>query len=386
MSVDDDGERPRKDEVSSEGESKFRVVDLLNGACASLSHVEEHIVRKTEERLREGVKRGRTFDDDWAFEYHTEYVDWAGIAGLYRRPAVLWRTRLAPIVERAEAELAGKRAGARIHKGAPFYNVGLSLFRCGAFDAAIQFIGAAGVEEKLLKRGKQSLLLVGRNALSKQVLIEPVIKFKLFDWSKDYESITGQEFGEAEFISLLDWLSKRQLGDAIEAVASPHRVMATFEAPNNDTASHARVQALAGLVLVVESSLRQWQSDSLAGKQLNDRLVNLLSANARAAGSYTRIKSEFDGRWTGAAKKETPAAVNWIIRRALSRLRQFRSVGSRAGVAAFLALRLRNSLMHLIDSDLKIYRDEDLLCRLLGIIFAVIRLSRHGEEATLAKL
>ena len=74
--------------------------------------------------------------------------------------------------EKMLSEMEGK--GFRIHKGAPYFNVGLCYFLLGDFERAFQYIAEAGVEDEKSGRGPRELVPVGANSLSEQLLIRPL--------------------------------------------------------------------------------------------------------------------------------------------------------------------------------------------------------------------
>jgi hypothetical protein len=84
--------------------------------------------------------------------------------------------------------------------------------------------------------------------------------------------------------------------------------------------------------------------------------------------------------------KETSTGVNWAITDGLTAVDSAPDAASKAGAAFYLAVRLRNSLMHVIDEAVDLYTDQAKLARVTGLMLAVIRLTQRGEDGSLATL
>ena len=97
------------------------------------------------------------------------------------------------------------------------------------------------------------------------------------------------------------------------------------------------------------------------------------------------VHNDFNKTWTK-PHRESGAAVNWAIAETFSRLAALPTVAERIGVAAYLVVRLRNSLMHVNEEALDIHNNPKMCLRVAGIVLAVLRVSKHGNENTLTGL
>jgi len=82
----------------------------------------------------------------------------------------------------------------------------------------------------------------------------------------------------------------------------------------------------------------------------------------------------------GGPSKESAESVNWAVDDAINEFDNALNSAEKAGISAFLAVQLRNSLMHAIDDSINIYSDRQKCIRIFGIMVAVIRLSQHCDE------
>jgi hypothetical protein len=151
---------------------------------------------------------------------------------------------------------------------------------------------------------------------------------------------------------------------------------------------------LADLLLIVESSLRGWQTGAAyQGKQLYARLQSMLSPGAVSKSAFGKCEAGYGTQFTvvppattPALTKETPAEVNWIIQDNVTRFTSAASIAERAGVSCHLIARLRNSLMHVIDSSISLYTDDAMFSKIAALILSVVRLSKSGDEGTIPAL
>jgi len=111
------------------------------------------------------------------------------------------------------------------------------------------------------------------------------------------------------------------------------------------------VQALADLVLVVESTMRRWQVG--VNQQLAGRMEHMLGVNAIARRAFDAAHHAFVAQYPNQPDREEAAAVNWAIDNCLGRFAAARTVAERAGISCYLTVRLRNSLSHVIDHTVK---------------------------------
>ena len=369
-----------------------QAIDQVGGALLPL---ESLVVQEIAGNLclrKDGTWTGA--DDDLFTPLNAYCVEsWSN--SLEIRPPRLWNLHISPIVREVEDALAKNTPPDRIHKGAPLYNVGVCYVLSGDLDRAMVYIAEAGEEEEKFGRGGGRRISIGDNALSEQILVDPVLRCKALstNWAADYKTLTGKDLGKGELKDLLHWLSlsPQPLLNAVQTVVSLHRYRSLEEMPDNDAARHLRVQALADLVLVVESSLRHWQS-AVSG-QLHNRMQSTLSANPTVNASFQAAQTRYCAVYprekppgTPNPDRETPAAVNWEVNDALANLRPGSSTAVTAGIACYLIVSLRNSLMHVISKDLELYKDKAKCDRVFGLVLSVVRISKHGHDGTLLAL
>src|SRR5690606_28796983 len=126
-------------------------------------------------------------NDDDIFGSHTAFIQFA-VNNSDPFPAIrIWEREIAPAVRQAEAQLAAKGSPqARIHKGAPLFNVGVAYYASGDFERAFGYVAEAGEENNKSGRGSQFPILIGDDDLSRRFLIKPLVK-RYFDiWTQDY--------------------------------------------------------------------------------------------------------------------------------------------------------------------------------------------------------
>jgi hypothetical protein len=297
-------------------------------------------------------------------------------------PTQVWIHGIWPLTNQAEEHLRRSDPHARIHKGAPLFNVALCFFVTGDFDRAFQYFTAAGIEDELSGRGSRYLVPTGDNPLAERAIIRPLVQKLIPNWQRDYSSISAVGFDQAELKALLNWLVQRA-PDAFQTVTALHRLRLHTGGLDNEAARYQMVRALADIVLAIESSLRRWQAG--VDGPLHTRMDALLKANPASHSNFTSFHTDFTNTWSK-AQRETGLAVNWVISEALSRLAVRPSVAERIGIAAYLAVRLRNSLMHVNEETLDVHNNPQLSLRVAGIAFAVLRVSKHGNENTLSAL
>ncbi len=282
-----------------------------------------------------------------------------------------WLVQLAPLVANAEAQVG------HIHKGAPLYNTGLCFFFSGDLPRAMQFIAAAAEEDERRQPGTGRKLLTAQG-FSEDLLLRPLYNWLAFNVGSDYQAATGCALTPQEIKDLVDFLGGR-VSDALLLLAALHRVVAQVEPPDNASSKLQRVRALADVLVVFESSLRDWQKRNIG--QLHDRSVVLLSPNAAALAAFQAAKARYSGRdW------EDAGTVNDMIQEELIQFAAATTAAAKAGIATFIAYRLRNSLLHVLDEDLILYHCRSVLLRLLGMGLISVRLSKFGAQGTIASI
>jgi hypothetical protein len=175
------------------------------------------------------------------------------------------------------------------------------------------------------------------------------------------------------------------LEDGVQAVVALHRFLATERGPDNGALRHIRVQALTGLVLLIESCLRKWASGK-PGEQLHDRMNAMAGLHEPCQTAFNDAHKRFCTRFPKTdPDRETHVGLNWAIKDCLGAYTAATRV-QRAGISCYMTVRLRNSLMHIIEGKVDLYADKTKVLNLAAMMLAVIRLSRHGQEGTLKAL
>jgi len=114
-------------------------------------------------------------------------------------------------------------------------------------------------------------------------------------------------------------------------------------------------------------------------------MEHLLAPNHGAQDEFVSMHKAF-GLAFPKPDGETADAVNWAVDEAISCFDNAASRADRVGVVAYMVVRLRNSLMHVMDADLFLYADHSKTMRAIGLAFGMLRISKHGSEKTVASL
>ena len=351
------------------------------GPQTTIEELEETVIWQISTALASRIAGDWCADDDDIFAYHTGYVDLALGTGLYSRPVTLWEHRIAPEVEQADAKIQSSGCGNAIHKGAPLYNVGLCCFIAGDFDRASQYLAEAGLQDERLGRGPKAQVSLG-DGLSEGIIFDPMLNQLVPRNVADYQACTGITLDAIELRRLLTWLATR-LSDALQVVTATHRFIRSQTKPYNHLAQHLSIQALADLLVSIESSLRRWQGPGVG--ELYKRMESLVASSSQALAFFRQLHNDYNSNWPK-ADRETHQAVNWLVVEAIHRIDTATTTSARAGVVSYLAVRLRNSLMHVIEEQLSLRTDQSTLQRVFGLMFAVLRLSQHGEAGSIGSL
>lgn len=366
---------------------------LMNDAASRLATIEAQVLQDIKLNLLQKVTGVWPQADDDLFRAHTTYSVECWKAGLSDLASRFWEQSLSAEVAAAEVALSKQNPPSRIHKGAPLYNSGFGYLLAGNLDKAVALISEAGLEESKRSSSSSHGLLLGNHELTERAIIVPLVKWiEASTWKNEISTITSVNFDLAEAKSLINWLSRRA-ENAIQLIVTHLRLKLLETYPRNDAVRHIRVQTLADMLLIVESSLRSWQAVTLQGQQLYGRLENMLSANSTSLAAFKAAELRFAARFpkdptTNLAHpdKETSVAVNWVIGDTLTKLASATSVAERAGVGCHMVARLRNSLMHVIDGSIDLYAKDAEFDRVAGITFSTVRLSKAGDEGTISTL
>lgn len=346
-----------------------------------LENWEAVIVELTANKLVEHEKTPNS-DNDSIFAFHTDFVSFCVNARIANRARLLWERKIAPLVAQSEARLRTANPAARIHKGAPLYNVGLCCFVLGDFDNAYRFLAEAGIEDEKSGRGSRFKIVLGDHSLSEQVLITPLEKMVFPLWSTSYAAVTNHNLDKAEFVSLLAGLARRP-ADAFQTMIALHRFRRSLIGIENEATHHIRARAIAEMVVVLESTLKRQFHPT--GKMLNDLLEQVLGANPKAEAAFKAFKAAFKASPHGNANPSV-ASTNWVITNGLSRTVTAVSPAERIGNVCYLMRWLRNALMHEVDSQLDLYRNRKTAEDVAGLVLCALRIAKHSEDKTLAAI
>ena len=367
---------------------------LMRDAVSRLSSIESQVLEAIKLNLLQKVSGVWTQSDDDLFSPHTTYCVECWQSGLPETASRFWEETLNSEVKAADTVLAKQTPPTRIHKGAAFYDTGLGYLLAGHLDKAVAWISEAGQEEANRGTGNGHSLLLGNHGLTEKWILTPLVTWMTSSpWQSEWLSVTSRNLDLSELKGLVNWLSTN-VENAIHLIVSLLRLKAIESLPMNDAVRHVRVQGYADLLLIVESSLRAWQTSPQAqGQQLYNRLDIMLSAKAEAKKAFKAAEGRFASQFPkdpatnkDHPDKETSTAVNWVINDTLTHMCAAAGTAERAGIACHLVARLRNSLMHVIDGSVDLYQDDTKFLRVAAITLAVIRLSQSADEGTLAAL
>jgi hypothetical protein len=363
--------------------------DFVNNA-AGMDRVRGKAVSLVERALGERIAGRWQSSDDAIFLPHTMLVNalihlgpdvWSSLALI---PAQLWAQQLSPRTKQAEEQIRQREPKARIHKGAPFFNVGLCFFVVGDFDRAFQYFSEAATEDELSGRGRRHSLLMGDNQLMEKVIVGPIVQDLIPQWQADYQNVTCRRCDEAELKQVLKWLVQRA-PDAFQTTSALHRFRGLVKGLDNEASRYQMVRGLAEIVLAVESSLRLWQEVGIDA-QLHQRMEALLKSNPASAAKFQAFHNDFCTLWKTKKLHETGAAMNWAVSETFVRLAALPRAADRIGIAAYFVLRLRNTLMHVNEETLDLHKNPKLCLRAAGLAFAMLRVSMHGDQNSLSAL
>lgn len=352
----------------------FSLDDLLNVTHTALRGVEARLVDLVVANLEQKVAGTWTESDDALFAPLTSYVKPAWDLQWAHRAIRMWLVELQPHVVAAE-----QRLGQRLHKGAPIFNTGLCFFMAGDLARAGQYIAEAGREDERTHGGASRLLL--GDGLAEQVLLRPLYGWLAATFGTAYRDATGLELSQDEVRGLVDFLSARN-ADAVLLIMALHRYVAQVEGPDNAASRLQRVRAFADLLLVFESSLRKWQILPTPPRaELCRRSTELLRPSTPAFDEFNLRLGAYPGvDW------EDTAVLDGMVRQEIQRFADVSRRPEKLAVAVFASYRLRNSVMHVLDDQLELFRETTVLEQVVGLALVAIRASRFGAEGGIAGL
>ena len=324
-------------------------------------------------------------DHDEIFGAHTAFVKFAVENAVPNLPIMFWEQKVKPLVESAETELKKSNPNARIHKGAPLFNIGVCNFAAGDLENGFKYLAQAGKEDELSGRGSRFPVLIGDHPLSKQFLIRPIVVNLVPAWVADYHAITQIVLDENELVSLIKQAALRPT-DGIQLVVALHRLLKSKQPPENDWTRFLRTRALADALVALESMLRRIHQAIGIQSEMHDQMVALLQVNLSAKNEFESFHRWFKVNWQQKNLHKSAAAVNACVSEAIRRVAVAATPSAKAGIACYIAVRLRNSLLHVLEDSLDIYADEPKCITMIGYTLAVFRIAKHGEDGTFAGL
>ena len=266
----------------------------------------------------------------------------------------------------------------RIHKGAPLFNVSVCHFKNGDLENGFKFLTETGNEDVANGSSDGLAVRLGDHPLSRQILIEPVVSAFAAPRSKHYLAITGCTLDELELRDLIKYAAQRPM-DAIQLVAALQRFLKAKSSPQNDWTRYARIRALADLVIVVESTLRRKQRP--CDGELCDQLTELLKGQSAYLSIFGTFNTDFGKVYPkNSPKKKTAEAVDWCVQKTITFLNSGAPREKNGGAACFLTLRLRNSLLHVLEDQVNIFADEAKCTEVFGIALATLRLAKWAPR------
>jgi len=342
----------------------FRFVEPL------LSYIEDRLFATMRRNLQQHLRSQWGSNQDTLFAPHTGYVAFACQHGIPLRAVALWE-RLEPEVEAAQTKL-----GTPIHQGAPLYNTGLCYFVSGSFERAAQYLAAAAEADEQAGRGCSPLAVGG--GLAESLLIDP-----LEDWMKntvapDYQKGTGTALSKQEIKGLVSFLDARR-SDAVVFLAALHRLKSQMEPPDNSAAGVQRARSLADLLVVLESSLKHWQTLP-STTTLYPRAKQLTTGS-----SLQKPFQDAEDRYAGQDWGLT-TTVNTMLTDEDTGFVAATTTPEAAARALYASCRLRNALLHVLDDSLAVYQGTNELTKAAAFALVSIKLSSLAQAGQLSTL
>jgi hypothetical protein len=124
------------------------------------------------------------------------------------------------------------------------------------------------------------------------------------------------------------------------------------------------------MALCIESCLRK--HDPTSSGQLYERLKTHLGKIGHGLTTFNQTHDSFNARFSK-EDRDTAIAINWITVELLRGIEASRSSEESLGMSAYLVLKMRNSLLHVVDKDVLFFDDEQACCKLSGVCNGVLR-------------
>jgi len=359
---------------------------LLSRAAWSLGwlrYMQRAAIASVEENLRQHVEHNAFPNPDDIFGPFTGLVQFSLDRGVPTLATDCWPA-LDAAVTAAEGRLQAKHGNpaARIHKGSPYFNIGACHFVAGDLESGFRFLAMAG-EEDAHGGGNPFPVVLGDHILSRQFLIAPLAAALLPGWAARYHEITAHTLDEAELVAVIKRAALRPT-DGMQLLVALHRLLKAQGGAQTDWTRYLRTRALAELLVALESMLRRIHPNHTG--ELQSQFEHMFSGKADYNGPFGTFHGDFLAGYKppgGIDQRRTPGAVDWSVNQAIARIAAAPNRKAKAGLACYVAVRLRNTLLHVLESNLQIYGDEAKCLDMFGVCLATFRIAMDGEDGTL---
>jgi hypothetical protein len=183
---------------------------------------------------------------------------------------------------------------------------------------------------------------------------------------------------QQEVRDIINFLSAKT-ANAVVFISALQRISLALDKPNVYSLHLHKVRALSDIILVFESSLRNWQPADLG--ELGSRTSELLRPNTIAFRYYNQINASYPHYdW------KNPVNINQFTTNEIQRYDAALHAAEKAATAIYTIYRLRNSLMHVLEDQLDVFLNPNKLSRLISFAIIAIRVSKFGSENQLVLL
>lgn len=359
---------------------------LLSRNAWSVQHLNQMqatVLAEVTENLRRKVDDNAFPDADQIFSPFTTLVVFALERGLPTLATDCWPALDAALTTaEGRMQVASGNPAARIHKGSPYFNLALCHFAAGDLERGFKFLAMTG-DEHARAGGDPFPVLLGNHPLSRRFLIAPVVAELAPGWTVRYHELTNRNLDEAELIALV-MQAARQPTDGIQLLLALHRLRKASGAVQNDWTRYLRTRSLAEMLVALESMLRRIHVGHQG--ELQSQFEHLFGGRADYQQAFGLFHTDFRAIYDplgGPDTRRTPGAVDWSVNQAALRIAGAPHRKAKAGVAAYAAVRLRNTLLHVLEANLQIYHDEAKCLDMFAVCLAAFRVAMDGEDGAL---
>jgi hypothetical protein len=175
---------------------------------------------------------------------------------------------------------------------------------------------------------------------------------------------------------LLFRYASRNLANGLVLISTFPRLGGMMAGQDNDGSRLHRLRALADVLLVFESNLALDQGPGL--DTMSNRIDRMLATGCTRC---ARARNDAQDRASNAGLRTGVATdVNSIVRGEILQLHRATTPAEKIGIACFITLTLRNSVMHVVEDQLDVFKSKTSLLECFGIALACVRLGRAGQE------